>query len=76
MKNSQYVNQMNVNINDMVRIEFNDIPDGHNSNHVITICAHVDAAEMMAKAILETVERHRRTVEIQKQSNNTDKKLS
>lgn len=76
MKNSQYVNQINVSINDMCRLQFNEVSLNGETIEVIVLSMHVDAADAFAKAIFQTVEQHKRNAELQKNSLNTDKELN
>lgn len=76
MKNSQYVNQANVGISDIFRIQFNEITFNSENIEVGTFSMHIDCAEAVAKTILQTIEQHKENVRKQQENLNTDKKLS
>lgn len=72
MKNSQYVNQGNCSTADMFRLTLNEIVNNE-IVHVATFAMHPDFAEHLANTMLQTVEGHKRAIELQKEEN---KKLS
>lgn len=63
MRNSQYSNQFNININELCRITFNEVrADAGNPEivaEIVTISLMEDAARVLANAILETLEKHK-----------------
>lgn len=63
MKNSQYANQFNININELVRLTFNEIVPLSETevinNEITTISMHVEAAEVLANFMLQTINDHK-----------------
>jgi hypothetical protein len=76
MKNSQYVNQLNVSANDLVRLQFMEVSNGGENIEVIVLSMLPDAAEVFAKVIIQTVEQHKNNIEVQKKVLNSDKDLN
>ncbi len=72
MKNSQYVNQGNCSTADLFRLTLNEMVNNE-IIHVATLSMHPDFAEHLAKTMLQTVEQHKKAMELQKEEN---KKLS
>ncbi len=60
MKNSQYINQMNVNISEMVRLTFNEqMPQNNNEiQHIITLSMHFEFLKEMHRTIGDTLNSH------------------
>ncbi len=62
MKNSQYVNQFDISINDLVRLKFSEIiPAGDGKQEIVEIILlslHGFAAKAMAELIIKTVNEH------------------
>lgn len=76
MKNSQYVNQLNVSANDLVRLQFMEVSNNGENIEVIVLSMLPDAAEAFAKVIMQTVEQHKNNIEAQKKVLNSDKDLN
>lgn len=75
-KNSQYSNQFTIRINELVRISFNETLDGTNSEPIVTIGMFMEAAEILANSLLETIGKHKKNMANQKAGNDTDKELN
>lgn len=60
MKNSLYVNSMNINISEMARLTFQEQMPQHNNNleHVVTICCHVEFLKELHSVIGKTLFDH------------------
>lgn len=76
MKNSQYSNQVNVSINDIMRLQFNEVTLNNETQEIIVISMIPEAAEALANVIIKTLEQHRKNIEGQKQKLNNDKELN
>lgn len=76
MKNSQYSNQVNVSINDIMRLQFNEVTLNNETQEIIVISMIPEAAEALANVIIKTLEQHRKNIEGQKQTLNNDKELN
>jgi len=73
---SQYTNQANVNINDMLRLTFRDTSDGSNFEDIVTLAMHIEFAKIMCNTVMDAIVRHEKNVEMQKQNNDSDKDLN
>jgi hypothetical protein len=53
MRNSQYVNEVNVSVSEMVRLVFSEVMPQHNNGtlHVATICMHLEFLKEMSRVI-------------------------
>ena len=74
--NSQYVNQINVSINELCRLQFNEVVTNGEVVPVAFLSMFPEAAELFAKTILESVDKHKLNIQQQKNSLNTDKELN
>ena len=56
MKNSQYINQVNVNIGEVARLTFNEVtPPDNEIIQVITLSMHVEFLKVLHQAIGDTL---------------------
>ena len=62
--NSQYVNQVNVHISEMVRLTFNEqMPQNNNEiQHVVTICMHFEFLKLTRDTISKALAEHEGTL--------------
>lgn len=62
-KNSQYINQVNVNIGEMARLTFNEvIPPDNEIISVITLSMHVEFLKVLHSTIGETLNNYADTI--------------
>lgn len=77
MKNSQYVNQANVSVSDLIRIICNEVLNGGAEVIPVTILSmHVEFAKVFVKTIQQTIDQYEESIEKQKETMHTDKILS
>lgn len=72
MKNSQYSNQANVSINELVRIKFNEVSnfgDGEQTHEIITISLAMEDAKVLVEALTNTINAHEQILKNQKENN-------
>lgn len=72
MKNSQYSNQVNVSINELVRIKFNEVSnfgDGEQIHEIIIISLAMEAAKVLVEALTNTINAHEQVLKDQKENN-------
>lgn len=66
MKNSQYVNQVDVSINDLLRLKFSEVvpigSDKHEIVEIIMISMQAFAAKNMAELIINAINEHEKNV--------------
>jgi hypothetical protein len=63
MKNSQYINQMDISLSEVARLTFNEIsPPNNPVEHVITLCMNIEFLKVMHKTIGDTLEEHTRSI--------------
>ena len=73
---SQYTNQANVGINDMLRLTFRETIDGNSFDDIITLAMHIEFAKIMCNTVMDAITRHEKNIELQKQNNDSDKDLN
>lgn len=58
MKNSQYINSANINISEMARLTFQEVPPDGEIIHVVTVSCHVEFLKELYRIIGESLVKH------------------
>lgn len=72
---SEYVNQVNIKVTEITRLQFNHVMDGE-SDCIIELVCQVDFLPILAKTIQETYDKHKALMEQQGKINNSNKELN
>lgn len=67
---SEYFNQVNCNISEVVRLTFNEVMPGEDSaNEIIVLCCHYEFLKALRDTISETISQHEKYIAEQKEKN-------
>lgn len=67
---SEYFNQVNCNISEVVRLTFNEVMPGEDSaSTIIVLCCHYEFLKALRDTISETINQHEKFVDEQRENN-------